>query len=141
MTRRRRLRRRPPTSRTTGGCEVGYARPPKEHRFKPGRSGNPKGRPKGAKNEETILNNLLNRKIDIREGGRSRKITVLEAVLLKFAEDALRGNPKAATFLLNRYRPTESNEVSPDEMSREDQEILDAFAVRLETQLSKKKTS
>jgi len=121
--------------------DVGYGRPPQEHQFKPGRSGNLKGRPRGAKNEETILNNLLNRKIDIREGGRTRKISVLEAMLLKFAEEALKGNPKAATFLLNRYRPPESNEGSDNEMKREDQEILDAFARRLEAQLQEKKTS
>lgn len=27
--------------------EVGYCRPPREHQWKPGQSGNPKGRPKG----------------------------------------------------------------------------------------------
>lgn len=132
---------RSPKPKKVDAFKVGYGRPPKEHRFKPGRSGNPKGRPKGAKNEETILNNLLNRKIEIREAGRSRKISVLEAVLLKFAEEALRGNPKAATFLLDRYRPTESNEVSTEERSREDQEILDAFAARIEAQLKNRKAS
>jgi hypothetical protein len=125
----------------TKAYEVGYGRPPKAHQFKPGRSGNPKGRPKGSKNEATILNAILNRKIEIRESGRSRKITVLEAMLLKFTEEALRGNPRAATFLLDRYRPPESAEVSADEMSREDQEILDAFTARLESQLKRKKGS
>src|SRR2546423_2320441 len=61
--------------------EVGYGSPPQAHQFKPGQSGNPRGRPKGAKNEATILRELLNRKIQIREGGRTRKITVLEAIL------------------------------------------------------------
>ena len=120
--------------RRTGTYEVGYGRPPLEHRFKPGRSGNPKGRPRDAKNEETILTNLLNRKIDIREAGRLRKITVLEAMLLKFAEEALKGDAKAATFLLNRYRPPESDEGSSGELSREDQEILDAFTRRVQNQ-------
>jgi hypothetical protein len=135
-------RRRPPLpkSRRTQAYDVGYGRPPPEHRFKPGRSGNPKGRPQGAKNEETILNNLLNRRIEIREAGKLRKITVLEAMLLKFAEEALKGNPKAATFLLNRYRPLEADEASTDEITREDQEILDAFTHRVQTQF-KRKTS
>lgn len=136
----RRIRPRRTQPKKLDAYKVGYRRPPKEHQFEPGQSGNPKGRPKGSKNEETILNNLLNRRIEIREAGRSRKISVLEAVLLKFAEEALRGNPRAATFLLDRYRPTESNEISTEELRREDQEILDAFAARLEAQLKNRKS-
>ena len=36
--------------------EVGYAKPPQSSRFKPGRSGNPNGRPKGARNKLPALN-------------------------------------------------------------------------------------
>ncbi|MGZ9082896.1 MAG: DUF5681 domain-containing protein [Rhodoplanes sp.] len=78
--------------------EVGYGRPPRAHRFKPGQSGNPRGRPKGAKNEATILRAILKRKIAVREGGRARKMTVLEAILLRFTEEALKGNTKTAAF-------------------------------------------
>ena len=35
--------------------EVGYKKPPIHTRFKPGVSGNPKGRPKGTKNLATDL--------------------------------------------------------------------------------------
>ena len=135
---KQRLRQRSST-RAGSAYEVGYGLPPKQHRFKPGRSGNPKGRPKGSKNEATILSMILNRKIEIRESGISRRITVLEAVLLKFTEEALRGNPRAATFLLDRYRPPDSKEFSAEQMSREDQEILDAFIARAEAQLRRKK--
>jgi hypothetical protein len=34
-----------PDSLSKPDFEVGYGRPPKAHRFQPGRSGNPKGRP------------------------------------------------------------------------------------------------
>ena len=67
--------------RPARGSEVGYCRPPKAHQFRPGKSGNPKGRPKGAKNEVTILRNILNRQIDSHQGGRVRKISVLEGIL------------------------------------------------------------
>jgi hypothetical protein len=82
--------------------EVGYGRPPRAHQFKPGESGNARGRPKGAKSEATILKTLLYRKIEIREGGRVRKVTVYEAIYLRCVEDALKGNVKTANFVLGR---------------------------------------
>jgi hypothetical protein len=38
---------------------VGYGRPPKHTRFKPGRSGNPKGRPRGSRNLSTEMQKVL----------------------------------------------------------------------------------
>lgn len=40
--------------------EVGKGKPPKEHQWKPGQSGNPAGKPKGAKQLSTWIQNLLN---------------------------------------------------------------------------------
>jgi hypothetical protein len=126
-----------PPERATG--EVGYGRPPRADRFKPGQCGNPRGRPKGSKNEATILDGILNRKIDIRQGGTSRKITVLEAILLRFTEDAMKGNPKSAVFLLNRYAGTKADEVSPDtELGADDRAVLDAFARQIESELRRR---
>jgi hypothetical protein len=121
--------------------DVGYGRPPRAHQFKPGQSGNPKGRPKGAKNEATILHELLNRKIPIREGGRTRKITVLEAILLRFTEDSLKGNTKSAAFLLNRHGTLVAGEPQRAEISDDDQQILEAFAQRIMAQRTTKVTS
>src|SRR5690242_18638959 len=84
--------------------DVGYGAPPKDHQFKPGQSGNPKGRPRGRKNEATILAQLLHRRITVRENGRPKRITILEAILLRFTEDSLKGNTKSAQFILNRYQ-------------------------------------
>jgi hypothetical protein len=115
--------------------EVGYGKPPRAHQFKPGQSGNPQGRPKGAKNEATILRSLLDRKIEVRQGGRSRKITVFEAILMRFTEDALKGNTKSASFLLSRYAGIEAGELQPgNDMSDDDRKVLDAFARRFESQ-------
>ena len=119
--------------------EVGFGRPPREHRFKPGESGNPKGRPKGSNNESTILHELLHRKIDVRQGGRTRKITVLEAILMRFTEDSLKGNTKSAAFLLNRYGAMVSGEPDGPEISTDDREILEEFARKLIDQHATKK--
>src|SRR6185437_10467290 len=82
-------------------ADVGYGRPPRVHQFKFGHSGNPKGRPKGSKNESTILREILHRKIGMRDEGRMRKVMVLEAIFLRIAEQSLKGDTKSAAFLLN----------------------------------------
>jgi hypothetical protein len=117
---------------------LGYGRPPKEGRFKKGQSGNPKGRPKGAKNESTILKEiLLNRKVPMRDGGRMRKVQVLEAMLLRFAEDSLKGNTKSAAFLLNRFGQKVSGEVEAPEISEDDREILEAYVRKIQAKNDK----
>jgi len=111
--------------------KVGYGKPPRAYQFKPGQSGNPRGRPKGTKNESTMLEELLHRKVQIREGGRERKITVLEAMLRRFAEDSLKGNTKSAAFLLNRYAAMETTDRAHSELSDDDQAVLKAYAQKL----------
>lgn len=125
--------------RSTGIYEVGYRRPPKKSQFKPGQSGNPKGRPRGAKNEATILHNIFNRQIEMREGGRVRKVSVLEGMLLRFTDDALKGNPKSAAFLLNRYRLTEGITTQTDDLDQDDREVFEALMREIEAKLAKNK--
>lgn len=107
--------------------DVGYGRPPRSHRFKAGQSGNPKGRPKGAKSEATILTELLNRKISIRQDGKVRKITILEGILHKLAEDSLKGNTKSAAFVLNRLAAIASTAGAEAEINPDDKAVLDAY--------------
>ncbi|MEA2880562.1 MAG: hypothetical protein QOF14_5758 [Hyphomicrobiales bacterium] len=112
--------------------EVGYKKPPKRSQFRAGKSGNPRGRPKDRKNEDTILDEILHRKLPMRDRGRIREVPIIEAIFLKFTEAALRGDPKAAAFLLGRYAPPAADEAGDRDLSREDQEILDAFARRMQ---------
>ncbi len=135
-------KRNTPASRRTRGTrnyEVGYARPPKRSQFRPGQSGNPKGRPKGAKNEATIIRAILNRQIEIRDGSRTRKVSVMEGMLLSFAQEGLKGNPKAAAFLLNRYRLAEGLAPEANELDQDGREVFDALMQELEAKLKKKK--
>jgi uncharacterized protein DUF5681 len=110
--------------------DVGYRKPPKQKQFKPGQSGNPRGRPKGSKNESTILHGILHRQIKIQDGGRSRQVTILEAMLTRFAQDSLKGNVKSAAFLLNRYGTLVSGEIEQSGLSSDDQAVLEAFMAR-----------
>lgn len=134
----RRKRSGPRTAGENPGERVGYGRPPREHQFKPGQSGNKKGRPKGSKNEATIINELLNRKIDVRENGRVRKISVLEGILTKVADDALKGKDKSAAFLLNRKQVVESNEQpAAPLLDMDDRKVLESYAAELYAQFKK----
>jgi Family of unknown function (DUF5681) len=124
----RRYRPPPPKARLSATYRTGYRKPPKELQFRPGQSGNASGRPKGRKNTETLLREILDRKIEVRTGSTMRKISVREAILTRFAESALKGDTKSAAFLLQRYDGTEvvqenvDNATTPDE-----QEIIERY--------------
>jgi hypothetical protein len=111
--------------------DIGYGKPPRAYQFKPGQSGHKAGRPKGSKNEETMLSDILKKKVRINENGKVRKITVLEAILRKVAEDCLRGNIKSVGFLLNRYYAAAAGGVAQADLSEDDQAVLDAYLRKL----------
>jgi hypothetical protein len=55
--------------------EVGYGKPPVASRFEPGRSGNPRGRPKGARNRMPALNEERLKAIILEEAYRTIKVS------------------------------------------------------------------
>jgi hypothetical protein len=75
--------------------KVGYGKPPKHTRFEPGRSGNPKGRPKGAK-AKTMLDvvaDALNRPMRVRKAnGKVTSMPTDEALIASVLQGALQGN-------------------------------------------------
>ena len=79
---------------------VGYGRPPVNTRFKAGKSGNPKGRPRGSRNLRTIIQDALTTKVVLRQGQGKRLISKLEGIVLRQVDDALKGDPKAALAAL-----------------------------------------
>jgi phosphoenolpyruvate carboxylase len=85
--------------------EVGYGKPPKEHRFKKGRSGNPKGRPKGALNIASVIDRVLQEKVVINENGERKTISKLEASIKQLVNKAASGDMRAFQQLpaLARY--------------------------------------
>ena len=92
----------------TNDNEVGYRNPPKHTQFKKGQSGNPRGRPKGSRNVRTIINEMLNRTVTIKENGRARRVKFLEAFVHQLAVKALNGSTRdriALFKLFHEYAP------------------------------------
>jgi hypothetical protein len=118
--------------------DVGYGKPPRTHQFKPGKSGNPKGRPKGAKSEETILRELLQQKISLNERGKARRITIHEGIFRRIIEDCLKGNTKSAAFLLNRHHAMTSGEPMESGLSEDDEAVLEAYLQKYQSKLNPK---
>jgi len=83
------------------GYEVGYGKPPKANQFKPGQSGNTKGRPKRRPSLHAVASKALNRRIKIRKDGKECHATVYEALIYKQIELGMRGNPRALKAILD----------------------------------------
>jgi hypothetical protein len=107
--------------------QVGYGRPPREHQFKPGHSGNPKGRLKGSRPAGAVLQDILHQKVTITESGKTGRISVLEVIFRRLANDAMRSDPRAIKLLLSlvdRYSELPETTIKLREMLAEDQAIL-----------------
>ena len=112
----------------TNECEVGYWKPPKKHQFKPGYSGNKKGRPKGRKNIHTIVENLMNEKIKITINGRTKKVSCIEATIRQVSLAALKGDIKAQRILfdlISKYTVRQEDLLQGnEELQQEDIQLL-----------------
>jgi hypothetical protein len=116
---------RPDQSQCSSGrdYEVGYGKPPKHSQFQKGQSGNRKGRPKGSRNSEVILAELLAQKVAVNENGSRREVPMHEAILTRLVHDAARGEARAREQLLKLAAAVEqkkearlaANAARPDE--------------------------
>ncbi len=126
--------KKPADEASDGSYEVGYRKPPMHTRFKPGQSGNPRGRPKGTKNLKTDLMEELGEKIVIREGDRSQTVSKQRALLKSVVNRAIKGDARAIAIALSTMmRLLDTGEGAPaaEEALLDDEfEILKAFEAR-----------
>jgi hypothetical protein len=111
-----------------------YQQPPRKGQFKPGQSGNLRGRPKGSKNIRTYVNEHLNKKIPIIEGGKTRKAPRAEAIAIQLVNQAAKGEPKglAAVMSFTREFDTAVGELRPNVLGRaEDAVVLEGIIARI----------
>lgn len=115
--------------------EVGYCRPPKHTRFKPGQSGHPSGRPRGQPNFRTAVIEALKEKVTIREWDRTRTISKMDAIIQVTFNKALKGDARGLVAFLQLVRwaglMDEQPELSSTEsISADDEAILAGYLER-----------
>src|SRR6516164_6207978 len=90
-----------------GDYEVGYGKPPRHTRFVKGRSGNPRGRPPGAKSFTTVLDEALNERVLVAENGGRRKVSKRQAIVTQLVNQSAKADLRAMKILLDFARDTE----------------------------------
>ena len=90
-----------------GDYAVGYGRPPRHTRFVKGQSGNPRGRPCGAKNFATLLDEALNEPVTVTENGGRRRVSKRRAIITQLVNRSATADFRAVKLLLDIVRDIE----------------------------------
>jgi hypothetical protein len=115
--------------------KVGRGNPPKHTQFRKGTTGNPKGRPKGSKNLSTYLMEAARDQVSATVGGKTRKISKIQATAMQLATQAAGGDQAAIGKFLDWMDEIETRAaaVKPSQfpLSAPDIEVLRAAYERM----------
>ena len=109
-----------------GHGEVGYKQPPRHTRFRPGRSGNPAGRPKRQLSFSDALLTELATSLPGKDPEQAR--SKLKALVKTLVDAAIGSNARAQSLVVGalvRLGDAENSEATP--LTADDKEILEAY--------------
>lgn len=118
---------------------VGYSKPPLHSRFRPGQSGNPRGRPakrRGAIISEDVnplllaVHNVLRAKIPVKVHGKIQTMTGADGMAAVALQHALFGDPRMMRFL------TDLSIKADEALARQEQPTLDPERDRMVFELA-----
>ena len=84
-----------------GQDKVGRGQPPRKSQYKPGQTGNPRGRPPGRISLRKAAEKAFSRKVSYEVDGKTVRISMLEAMLIEHALKAVKGDARSAGIVLN----------------------------------------
>jgi hypothetical protein len=131
-----------PAAEATDDYEIGRGKPPRHAGFQKGRSGNPKGRPKGSKNLATLLNQALDEKVYVTEDGVRRRVTKRELVIKQLVNKSATADLRAIkqlTDIVERVEPRTGASQAPAEppqLTATDREVIELLVARLRRQIA-----
>ena len=109
--------------------DVGYKNPPVTTRFKPGHSGNPRGRPKSVATIRSDLSEELREIVVIRKSGTTHQITKQRAIVIALISSAMSGDLRAVKTISNlTTADSTSNDVAETDV--EDLDLLESYIDR-----------
>jgi hypothetical protein len=122
---------RPSATESGVDYKVGPGRPPKEHQFKPGQSGNPKGakrKPKAmAPDLKAALEQALSKTIKLKQGDKERIVSMAVAGIEQLVAQYVKGDHRARRDLIAL-----ADKLGVDLMAGQQQAIQDALATEHE---------
>ena len=128
----------------TADYAVGYGKPPRHSGFQKGRSGNPKGRPKGSKNFATLLTEALDEKVQVTEDGKRRRIAKRELVIKQLVNKSAAADLRAIKQLTDIVQGIEGRTgaahppPSPQAFTAADEEVIAELRKRIERDIRAK---
>jgi hypothetical protein len=116
--------------------DVGYRRPPKHTQFKPGQSGNPRGRKRGVPNVRAEIEAELAELMPLRRGEQQVAVSKARILVKSVVAAALNGNMSAAKLLFDLYLKFHASKVeAPELVSASDRDLVKKF---LDAELQKR---